>query len=309
MLRIIYAGTPEFAVPALQALADSKHQVVAVYTQPDRPAGRGRRLQQSPVKQAAMNLDIPVFQPESLRPEEQVELLRELQGDLMIVAAYGLILPVDILETPGLGCINIHASLLPRWRGAAPIQRAILAGDTETGITIMKMAKGLDTGDMLAKRPVSIDPEWNAGDLHDRLMQVGADLLIPTIDALAEGRLVPEVQDESLATYADKLIKSEAEIDWSKEAAMIHREVRAYAPWPVSFSQFEGQPVRIWRAKSQQGSSLQSAGQIVEHDKSGLRVSCGVGALEITELQFAGRKKCHPAQLLGTRNLTGLAFG
>jgi methionyl-tRNA formyltransferase len=309
MLRIIYAGTPEFAVPALQALADSKHRVVAVYTQPDRPAGRGRRLQQSPVKQAAVNLNIPVFQPESLRQIEEVKQLKGLHADLMVVAAYGLILPVDILDAPRLGCINIHASLLPRWRGAAPVQRAILAGDTETGITIMKMAKGLDTGDMLTKQSVKINPDWNAGDLHDRLMQVGADLLIPTIDGLVAGRLVPEVQDESQVTYADKLIKSEAEIDWSKEAAIIHREIRAYAPWPVSFSRFEGQPVRIWRAQSLSTVSVQPAGQIIEHDKGGLLVSCGAGVLKITELQFAGRKKCHPAQLLGARNLTGLAFG
>lgn len=309
MLKIIYAGTPEFSVPALQALADSKHRVVAVYTQPDRPAGRGRRLQQSPVKQAAIDLDIPVFQPESLRQPENVAQLKDLNADLMVVAAYGLILPVDVLEAPRLGCINIHASLLPRWRGAAPIQRAILAGDAETGITIMKMAKGLDSGDMLAKQSVSINSDCNAGDLHDKLMQTGAELLIPTIDQLVEGGLVAEVQDESLVTYADKLLKSEAEIDWSKDAAIIHREVRAYAPWPVSFSQFEGQPVRIWRAELVSTSSAQAAGQIIEHDKSGLLVSCGQGVLKITELQFAGRKKCHPAQLLGARNLTGLAFG
>lgn len=309
MLKIIYAGTPEFSVPALQALADSKHRVVAVYTQPDRPAGRGRRLQQSPVKQAAIDLDIPVFQPESLRQPENVAQLKDLNADLMVVAAYGLILPVDVLEAPRLGCINIHASLLPRWRGAAPIQRAILAGDAETGITIMKMAKGLDSGDMLAKQSVSINSDCNAGDLHDKLMQTGAELLIPTIDQLVEGGLVAEVQDESLVTYADKLLKSEAEIDWSKDAAIIHREVRAYAPWPVSFSQFEGQPVRIWRAELVSTSSAQAAGQIIEHDKSGLSVSCGQGVLKITELQFAGRKKCHPAQLLGARNLTGLAFG
>ena len=309
MLKIIYAGTPEFAVPALQALANSKHQIVAVYTQPDRPAGRGRRLQQSPVKQAALDLHIPVFQPVSFKQSDDVVQLQELNADLMVVAAYGLILPVDILEAPRLGCINIHASLLPRWRGAAPIQRAILAGDTETGITIMKMDKGLDTGDMLAKQSLSINADWSAGDLHDNLMQVGADLLMPTIDRLAEGGIIAEVQDESLVTYADKLLKSEAAIDWSKDAAIIHREVRAYAPWPVSFSQFEGQPVRIWRATLLQRSSTQAAGQIIQHDKSGLLVSCGKGVLQITELQFAGRKKCHPAQLLGGRNLTGLAFG
>ena len=309
MLKIIYAGTPEFAVPALQALANSKHQIVAVYTQPDRPAGRGRRLQQSPVKQAALDLHIPVFQPVSFKQSDDVVQLQELNADLMVVAAYGLILPVDILEAPRLGCINIHASLLPRWRGAAPIQRAILAGDTETGITIMKMDKGLDTGDMLAKQSLSINADWSAGDLHDNLMQVGADLLMPTIDRLAEGGIIAEVQDESLVTYADKLLKSEAAIDWSKDAAVIHREVRAYAPWPVSFSQFEGQPVRIWRATLLQRSSTQAAGQIIQHDKSGLLVSCGKGVLQITELQFAGRKKCHPVQLLGGRNLTGLAFG
>ncbi len=309
MLNIIYAGTPEFAVPALQALARSNHRVIAVYTQPDRPAGRGRHIQQSPVKQAALELGLSVVQPESFKQSSDVAEFKNLNADLMIVAAYGLILPVEVLEAPRLGCINIHASLLPRWRGAAPIQRAILAGDPETGITIMQMDKGLDTGDMLAKREISIYPDWNAGDLHDELMQIGAELLIPTIDRLVEDGLVPQVQDDSLVTYADKLVKSEAVIDWSKDAVSINREVRAFALWPVSFSQFEGQPVRIWRAKSLDCSSRQPPGEIIEHSKKRLLVSCGKGTLQVLELQFAGKNRCNAAQLFGGRNLTGMSFG
>ena len=309
MINIIYAGTPDFAVPALQALEKSNHRIVAVYTQPDRPAGRGRRLQPSPVKQAARELDLAVNQPESFKQSSDIEKIKKLNADLMVVAAYGLILPVEILNAPQLGCINIHASLLPRWRGAAPIQRAILAGDTESGITIMQMAKGLDTGDMLAKRRLAINLDWNAGDLHDELMQLGAELLLPTIDNLIEGRLIPEAQSESGVTYAEKLVKSEAFIDWCKDAEVIAREVRAYSPWPVSYSQFDGQPIRIWRAKVSGRSSLHSPGTIVEHDKEALTVSCGKGVLEVTELQFAGKNRCNAAQLLGGRKLIGQSFG
>lgn len=309
MLNIIYAGTPEFAVPALRSLVQSNYRVIAVYTQPDRPAGRGRRLQPSPVKQAAIELELPVYQPESFKQSSDITEFRNLQADLMVVAAYGLILPIDILNAPALGCINIHASLLPRWRGAAPIQRAILAGDTVSGITIMQMAEGLDTGDMLARQVISINPDWNAGDLHDELMNTGAQLLMPTIDRLVNGELVPEVQDETKVTYAEKLVKSEAEIDWSKDADRLQREVRAFAPWPVSFTQFKDQPVRIWSAKSLERASSQPSGQIIEHNKSGILVSCGKGILQVTELQFAGKNRCSAAQLLGGRNLTGMSFG
>lgn len=309
MLNIIYAGTPEFAVPALNALSNSKHQVIAVYTQPDRPTGRGRKLQPGPVKQAALDLAIPVFQPHSFKQESDQQQLKDLQADLMVVAAYGLILPAEILEAPRLGCINIHASLLPRWRGAAPIQRAILAGDTVTGITVMRMDTGLDTGDMLAKQAIAIDPGWNAGELHDELMQIGADVLIPTIEQLVKDELIPEQQDESQVTYAEKLIKSEAAIAWSKDAETLQREVRAYAPWPVSFTQFDGKPLRIWRATALNQPNGKPVGHIIEHNKEGLFVNCGSGVLQITELQFAGKNKSTPAQILNARNLTGLDLG
>lgn len=309
MLKIIYAGTPEFAVPALLSLSQSAHQIVAVYTQPDRPAGRGRKLQPGPVKQAALGLDIPVYQPQSFKSATEVDQLKTLHADLMVVAAYGLILPGEILEATRMGCINIHASLLPRWRGAAPIQRAILAGDTETGITIMQMDKGLDTGDMLAKQIVAIKPDWNAGELHDELMRSGAELLIPTIDKLVNGELRPEQQAGAEVSYAEKLIKSEAEVDWNKNADFLQREVRAYAPWPVSFTQFEGKPLRIWRASVADGCTASPPGHILEHSKQGISVSCGNGVLQISELQFSGKKRCSAAQALNARNLTDLHFG
>lgn len=308
MLNIIYAGTPEFAVPALRALAGSNHRVVAVFTQPDRHAGRGRRLQASPVKQAAIELDLPIYQPESFRDSGDVAAIRQLNADLMVVAAYGLILPAVVLEAPRMGCINIHASLLPRWRGAAPIQRAILAGDSKTGITIMQMDKGLDTGNMLARQEIQINPDWDAGRLHDELMKIGAELIVPTIDRLISNELLPEVQDEALATYAEKLVKSEAEVDWSKEADLLHREIRAFSPWPVSFTRFDGQAVRIWRARALHSESTRP-GLIIEHSKKGVLVGCGRGVLEIHELQFAGKNRCSAAQLLAGRNLTGKSFG
>ncbi len=309
MLKIIYAGTPEFSVPALLALSLSAHRLVAVYTQPDRPAGRGRKLQPGPVKQAALDLGIPVFQPQSFKSEADIRNLKALKPDLMVVAAYGLILPAEILEAPRLGCINIHASLLPRWRGAAPIQRALLAGDMKTGITIMLMDKGLDTGDMLAKQLVGIKPDWNAGELHDRLMQVGADLLLPTIERFVNGELRAESQNEAEVTYADKLIKSEAEIDWTKNADSIEREVRAYVPWPVSFTRLEGKPLRIWRSDVLDGITAGPPGYIIEHNRLGINVCCGSGILKISELQFAGKKRYGAAQALNARNMTDLRFG
>lgn len=309
MLKVIFAGTPEFAVPALRALAQSDYELIAVYTQPDRPAGRGRKLQPSPVKQAALEFGVPVLQPQSFKLAADIQYLKDLKADLMVVAAYGLILPVDILEAPRLGCINIHASLLPRWRGAAPIQRALLAGDTETGITIMQMDKGLDTGDMLARQVVSIGEEWNAAELHDVLMKTGAELLLSTIDRLIDGELKAEPQDSAQATYAEKLVKSEAEIDWKKNAGALQREIRAFAPWPVSFTQLEGKPLRIWRAAVQDESSDEPPGHIIEHSKQGVFVSCGEATLRIAELQFAGKNKCSAAQALNGRNLTGLSLG
>ncbi len=309
MLNIIYAGTPEFAVPALLSLSGSRHRVVAVYTQPDRPAGRGRKLQSSPVKQTALELDIPIYQPQSFKSAAEINQLKALQADLMVVAAYGLILPDEILKAPRFGCINIHASLLPRWRGAAPIQRSILAGDAETGITIMQMDKGLDTGDMLARQTVTIKPDWDAGQLHDKLMLSGAELLLPTIDRLMGGHIQPEKQNEAQACYAEKLVKTEAEIDWNKTARALQREVRAYAPWPVSFTQFEGKSLRIWRSCAQDEITTSIPGQILSHNKQGICVSCGEGVLQISELQLSGKKRCSAAQLLNARNLTDLRFG
>ena len=308
MLKVIYAGTPEFSIPALEALLCSKHEVIAVYTQPDRPAGRGRKLQQSPVKDYALTHNIPVYQPQSFVNNEDILRLIKMEADLMVVAAYGLLLPQAVLDAPRLGCINIHASLLPRWRGAAPIQRAILAGDAETGVTIMQMALGLDTGDMLAKQSVSIPPDWNAGDLHDELKVVGAELLLPTIDKLINGDLKPEAQNESETCYAEKLTKQEAEIDWGKSAQESQREIRAYNPWPVSFTHLDGKMLRIWQAKLIDEQSDAEAGFIIAHNKPGIFVSCGSGVLQITELQFAGKTKCSAAQALNGRNLTGLRF-
>ncbi|MCP4494142.1 MAG: methionyl-tRNA formyltransferase [Gammaproteobacteria bacterium] len=305
MLKIIYAGTPDFSVPALQALLQSGHQVIAVYTQPDRPAGRGRKLQPSPVKTCALAHGIPLYQPESFKENAPIQELIDLQADLMVVAAYGLILPDSVLQAPRYGCINIHASLLPRWRGAAPIQRAILSGDAETGITIMQMDKGLDTGDMLAKQAVSIQSGCNAGELHDELKEVGAELLVSVLKSLVEGELEPEVQDHDVATYAAKLSKPEAAIDWHKSAIELHREIRAFAPWPVSFTSLDGQPLRIWRACIVDEQSSELVGCVIKHDKQGIYVKCGEGVVQITELQLPGKNRTTAAQMLNARNLQG----
>lgn len=310
MLKIIYAGTPEFAVPALEALIGSEHQVVAVYTQPDRPAGRGRAIQQSPVKRCALEHNIPTYQPQSFKQNDDVQQLIDLQADLMVVAAYGLILPKAVLEAPKYGCLNIHASLLPRWRGAAPIQRAILTGDAETGITIMQMAEGLDTGNILLKQSITISSDWDSGGLHDRLKELGADLLIRTLAKLIDGKLEPVVQDEAQTTYAAKLSKAEAAIDWHKAAESIQREIRAFSPWPVSFTTLDNKTVRIWQASSNDtvGDNSVEVGQIVSHNREGIYVKCGNGVLQVTELQFAGRNIADPGQVLNARNLTGKCF-
>jgi len=308
MLKIIYAGTPDFAVPALESLLDSGHQVLAVYTQPDRPAGRGRKLQPSPVKSCALEHGVAVFQPESFRESAELERLAGFDADLMVVAAYGLILPTLVLATPRFGCINIHASLLPRWRGAAPIQRAILAGDQETGITIMQMAEGLDTGDMLASAKLPIESNLTAADLHQQLKILGAELLVKTLANLEKGALELKHQDDSLATYASKLTKQEAKIDWTQDAETIQRQVRAYVPWPVSFTQLQGENLRIWAASIDATHNSSSPGEILEHNQNGLFVSCHDSVLKITELQFAGKKRCDAAEVSNARNLGGLQF-
>jgi methionyl-tRNA formyltransferase len=309
MLKIIYAGTPEFAVPALQALAQSEHQLLAVYTQPDRPAGRGRKLQASPVKALALDYDLPVYQPENFRSAQDLDALVGLKADLMIVAAYGLLLPPTVLAAPRLGCINIHASLLPRWRGASPIQQAILAGDSHSGVTLMKMERGLDSGAMIASCGIEIDPDWSTGDLHDALAPLGAGLLMESLGDIESALQNAREQDETQVTYAPRLVKQQAEVDWEKPLQQLLREVRAFNPWPVSYSFIEDQNLRLWRAQAGRHDTVGQPGEVVLHDKTGVYVRCGDGVLQVTELQFAGRNRCDAAQALNARNLTASRLG
>lgn len=266
-LRIIFAGTPDFAASALTALINSEHEVVAVYTQPDRPAGRGRKLRASPVKEVALKNTIPVLQPENLKEKETQDELRAFNADVMIVAAYGLILPQVVLDIPRLGCLNIHASLLPRWRGAAPIQRAIAANDKESGITIMQMNAGLDTGDILQLSSCPITDNDSGGDLHDRLAEIGANAILETLQNLQSDTLKPTVQDDSLATYAHKLDKKEALINWQNSAAEIERLIRAFNPWPVAFTYLNDKPLRIWQAQALKQNSDLVAGTVISCNK------------------------------------------
>lgn len=298
-LRIVFAGTPEFAAEHLKALLGTPHQVIAVYTQPDRPAGRGHKLMPSPVKQLAAEHGIAVYQPATLRaPEAQAELAA-LQADLMVVVAYGLILPQVVLDTPRLGCINSHASLLPRWRGAAPIQRAVQAGDRESGVTVMQMEAGLDTGPMLLKVSTPIAPSDTGGSLHDRLAVLGSQAVIQAVDALAAGTLTGEVQDDSLANYAHKLNKDEARLDWSRPAVELERLVRAFNPWPVCHSSLNGEPLKVLAATLGEGSG--QPGQILAASKDGLTVACAEGALRLTRLQLPGGKPLAFADLYNSR--------
>ena len=300
-MRIIFAETPEFAAEALQALLATEHTLVAVYTQPDRPAGRGRQLKPSPVKEVALQHGIPVEQPVSLKTPEAQATLADYQPDLMVVAAYGLILPKAVLETPSYGCLNIHASLLPRWRGAAPIQRAILAGDIQTGITIMQMDVGLDTGAMLMKKSLMITPSMNAGELHDQLARLGAQAIVEAVDLLVQGKLTAEPQDNALATYASKLAKEESWINWSDAAEQIDRQVRAFNPWPVAQSKISEQICRIWQAEPLQQSSQAAPGTLLQSDKHGLVVACGHHCLRILRGQLPGGKPLSAAELLNGR--------
>ncbi|MDY0136126.1 MAG: methionyl-tRNA formyltransferase [Thiomicrospira sp.] len=303
--RIVFAGTPEFSVAPLQALFDSEHEVVAVYTQPDRPAGRGRKLTPSPVKQLALAHQCPVYQPQTFKTPDAQAQLAELQADLMVVVAYGLILPQAVLDTPRLGCINIHASLLPRWRGAAPIQRAIQAGDSETGITIMQMDAGLDTGAMLYKLATPISAMDNAQTLHDRLSPLGAQALLTTIAQLES--LQGVAQDNQQACYAAKLSKEEAHIDWSQPADVIVRQIRAFNPWPMAFSYFQGESLRLLDAQALSGPAHSQPGEIILLEKQGIDISAGEGLVRITQLQPAGKKPmsaydfCQARQVIGTR--------
>lgn len=297
-LKIIFAGTPEFAARHLQALLQSEHQIVAVYTQPDRPAGRGKKLQASPVKELALERSIEIQQPLSLKNSEAQAVLAAYHADLMVVVAYGLLLPAAVLETPRIGCINVHASLLPRWRGAAPIQRAIEAGDTETGITIMQMDVGLDTGDMLSTHTCPILPRDTAEDLHDRLAEIGPPALLQTLQQLQQGSLQPERQDDSLATYAHKLSKDEALINWSVPASEIDRRVRAFNPFPVAFTTLDGENLRIFQTEIHSGTHNSKPGTLLQTDKE-LVVACGENtSLSLLTVQLPGKKAMAVRDLL-----------
>jgi methionyl-tRNA formyltransferase len=288
-MKIIFAGTPEFAVPALAALIAAGHEIVMVLTQPDRPAGRGMQLKASPVKQLALQHALNVFQPASLKPNDVQAQIAAVNADVMIVAAYGLIIPTTVLNMPKHGCYNIHASLLPRWRGAAPIHRALLAGDTETGVTIMEVVPALDAGAMVSKGIVPITDTDTTQTLHDALSNIGAELMVQAMQALADkGTLHATVQDESLVTYAHKLEKTEAAINWNKSAMEISRQVRGFNPFPVATAQFRGETCRIWHAISTTGNA--KAGEIISLDNA-IHVACGDGVLQITELQMPGGKR------------------
>lgn len=318
-LRIIFAGTPEFSVAPLQALLDSEHEVIAVYTQPDRPAGRGRKLTASPVKKLAEKYDIAVYQPQSLKDEEAQQALKTLDADIMIVVAYGLILPQVVLDMPKLGCLNIHASLLPRWRGAAPIQRAIESGDKETGVTIMQMNAGLDTGDMLSKITTEITVEDSAQSLHDRLSIIGCEALLNTLQEIEQQTVKAEVQDETLVTYAEKMHKEEALIDWQQPALKIVRKIQAFNPWPVAFTNFEDKSLRIWQARlltaeeqvefePKINAKTNLPGLVIALSKSGLIIHAGDQPICVQQLQPAGKKAMAAYDFAQARKLEGYQF-
>jgi len=307
-LRIVFAGTPDFAVPALEALHAAGHEVVAVYAQPDRPAGRGQAVTAGPVKRCAQALGLAVVQPATLRSPEAVARLREHEADLMVVAAYGLILPPAVLEAPRLGCWNIHASLLPRWRGAAPIHRALLAGDALTGITVMQMDAGLDTGPMLLERPVPIGAREDGGSLHDRLAALGAEAIVAAITGFLAGRLAPVPQPAEGVTYASKIRKDEARIDWTASADAIDRQVRAFNPWPVAETRWQDRQLRVWAADPVPESSGEP-GEVLEAAGGRIVVAAGEGALGLTRVQLAGRRAMTAAEFLNAHSLAGARLG
>ena len=308
-LRIVFAGTPDFSVAPLESLIASRHEVIAVYTQPDRPAGRGRKLMPGPVKEKALEHGIPVMQPASFRDEGAIDDLASLQPDLMVVVAYGLLLPESVLDIPRLGCLNIHASLLPRWRGAAPIQRAILAGDSRSGVSIMQMDAGLDTGPVWLEREIALQPNETGGSLHDRLAILGAEALMEALPLIASADRKPVPQPGEGVCYAHKLTKQEARIDWSEPALQIERLVRAFNPWPVAHADLDGEKVRIWEARMHEGSASAPPGAVIGTSREGIDVSTADGILRVIRLQMPGKRPVTAQEFLNARDVAGARFG
>ena len=299
-LKIIFAGTPDFAATHLQGILDQgEHQVIAVYTQPDRPSGRGKKLKPSPVKQLALDHNIAVFQPANFKQQADQQQLQALNADLMVVVAYGLLLPKVILDAPKLGCINVHASLLPRWRGAAPIQRALAAGDSETGVIIMQMDEGLDTGDMLLEARCEISATDTGGSLHDKLAAAGVPALNTALNGFSEGSISATPQDNEHSCYASKINKQELAIDWQLPATTLERKIRAFNPFPVAYTALQGERIKIWLAETCDQSG--AAGSIIHADKKTLIVACGEGSLSLKQIQMPGGKALDIAAVMNSK--------
>jgi methionyl-tRNA formyltransferase len=308
-MKIIFAGTPDFAVPALQMLIDSEHEICAVYSQPDRPSGRGKKVKAGPVKQLALDAGLPVLQPETLKDPQQVDQLRSYNAELLIVVAYGMILGQEVLDIPGFGSINIHGSLLPRWRGAAPIQRAIMAGDKETGVTIMKMVRKLDAGDMLHKEKCEIGDQETASQLHDKMARLGAIGLAKTLPLIEAGTIIAEPQDESLVTYAEKLHKSEAQIDWTRPAEELARKVRGLNAWPVAQTLLNSQVLRVWQAQVLEADTQLTPGEVLANKEKVFDVATGKGVLRLLEVQLPGGKRLDARSFLNAQDVAGCQLG
>lgn len=300
-LRIIFAGTPDFAARHLADLLDSHHEIIGVYTQPDRPAGRGKKLTASPVKELALEHAIPVFQPENFKSDDVKQELADQNADLMVVVAYGLLLPQAVLDTPKLGCINVHGSILPRWRGAAPIQRSIWAGDAETGVTIMQMDIGLDTGDMLNITTLPIEATDTSASMYNKLAELGPVALVDCLSTIANGTAVAEKQNDDLANYAKKLSKEEAKIDWTMDAEVIERCIRAFNPWPMSHFSVDDKAIKVWQSRVENYQGNSTPGTIIQADKTGIYVATGSNAIVFEQLQVPGKKAMGVQDILNSR--------
>jgi len=308
-MKIIFAGTPDFAVPTLQMLLDSEHEICAVYTQPDRPSGRGRQLTPPPIKTLALQADIEVYQPANFKSDEELALLASFDADLMIVVAYGMILPQTVLDIPRLACLNVHASLLPRWRGAAPIQRAVIAGDKATGVTIMQVVLKLDAGDMLLKETCLIGSQQTASELHDELANLGGIGLAKVLGNYQQITEQAQSQDEALVTYAPKLEKAEAQLDWTQSADELARKIRGLNAWPVAQTVYQDKTLRIWQAQALDAETNEAAGTIINREAKQLDVATGKGVLRLLEVQLPGKKRMRSIDFLNANQLTGIVLG